>query len=88
MATAVKRHITFDPVLNQRAERRARQYGVNFPEYIRILVVNDTQPMIDHHIETLNDPELEESLEKALEDLKEGRIKEIKNVDDYIKKSM
>lgn len=85
MATPIKRHITFDPVLILRAERRARQYGVNFPEYIRLLIVNDTKPIVSPEVEMLNDPELEESLGKALDDVKAGRVKEIEDIDEYFK---
>lgn len=85
MATAVKRHITFDPVLIRKAERRAKQYGINFPEYIRHLIVNDIKSDESLHVEMLNDPELEESLGKALEDVRAGRVNEIKDVDEYIK---
>jgi hypothetical protein len=85
MATPIKRHITFDPVLILRAERRARQYGVNFPEYIRLLIVNDTKPIVSPEVEMLNDPELEKSLGRALEDMKSGRVKEIEDIDEYVK---
>ena len=85
MATSIKRHITFDPILMRRAERRARQYGVNFPEYIRLLIVNDTKPVSEEDIEYIDDPEINREIGKSLEEYAQGKYRTITNVDEYFK---
>lgn len=89
MATSIKRHITFDPVLMSRAERRARQYGVNFPEYIRMLIVNDTKPVSEEPMEYIDDPEINREIGKSLEEYAQGKYKTLKSpkeIDEYLSK--
>ena len=68
---SIQKLITFSPELYQLTLTRAKRFGLSFPEYIRILTVNDIKK------ETENipfvDAETEKGIGKSLEDLKKGR---------------
>jgi hypothetical protein len=54
------------------AERRIEELGVKFPEYVRHLILMDTQ-----NIQYLSDKQ-EKALLSSLRDVKEGRTKALK----------
>ncbi|MDE2024937.1 MAG: hypothetical protein KGJ07_00410 [Patescibacteria group bacterium] len=67
----IQKLITFSPQLYELIERNAKKIGVSFPEYIRILAVNDVRQASD----TIPyvDEETEERIGRSLKDIKNGK---------------
>ena len=81
----VRQTITFKENLYQRSLKRAEFVGLSYPEYLRNLVVNDLSLNGGYlnGVENLKGED-ETSFGEALEDVKKGRVRKIKNIKDYV----
>lgn len=64
----IQKLITFSPQLYQLVEKNAADLGISFPEYIRVLAVNDVKKMVEK-MSFVNE-EVEEQIAKSIEDIK------------------
>ncbi len=80
MAKPMKvKQIPFPEKLIERAEKRRKEMGIGFPEYIRHLVLNDVEkepPLTDQE---------EENIAMSLRDFAEGRYTVLKSKEDIRK---
>lgn len=74
------KQIKFSKILALKAEGNAKEKGLTFGEYIRHLVVNDT----DLPVERL-DQETEKNVIKSLNDYSKGRYNVLRNKDEIKK---
>lgn len=74
----VQKLITFSPQLYKFMEKKAKKIGVSFPEYIRVLAVNDIKDMIDENLPMVSENE-EKQIMQSLQDIKRGRYTIINN---------
>lgn len=65
--TRVQKLITFSPQLYQLVEKNAADLGVSFPEYIRVLAVNDVKKSAEKAVVS---EVIEKQVAKSLEDIK------------------
>lgn len=72
----VQKLITFSPQLHQLVELNAKKIGLSFPEYIRILAVNDVKKEVEK--ELMVSEASEQRIGKSLKDIKKGRFIEVK----------
>lgn len=73
------KQIPFPEKLIERAEKRRKEMGIGFPEYIRHLVLNDVEKEI-----TLTQEE-EEDMESSLRDYAQGKYTVLKSKEDIEK---
>ena len=66
----VQKLITFSPQLYELIERNAKKLGISFPEYIRVLAVNDVKKAVEEAMYL--DKETEEQVAKSLKDAQKG----------------
>ena len=67
----VQKLITFSPQLYQLVEKNAADLGISFPEYIRVLAVNDVKKSVEK-MTSIND-DIEEQVAKSFDDIKNKR---------------
>jgi len=76
MAKNIKKQLVFSKELLDLAEHKARKFGISFGEYLRLLIINDSEKGVDYEYHTT--PEEEDSIKKSLEDYAAGRYKILK----------
>lgn len=74
------KQIKFSKRLAQQAELKAKEIGVSFNEYVRHLVVNDTNGYVE-----VATPEMEKDINEALRDRAEGRYTVLRNKEEVKK---
>lgn len=82
----IQKLITFSPHLYELVEKKARNLGVSFTEYIRMLAVSDIKKQIEQL--SMVDEETEKQIGKSLQDLEMGRyttVRTKKELDAYLK---
>lgn len=80
---SVQKLITFPRGLYEKLMVKAEKSGVGFSDYVRYLSINYVESSSRDNVAFGS--EQESALENAMQDLKEGRYKDYKNVDDLIK---
>lgn len=81
---SIQKLITFSPELYSLVVTKAKRIGVSFPEYIRVLLVNDIKEEVEA-IEMV-DEETEKAIGQSLKDFKEGRyttLRSKKDIENY-----
>jgi hypothetical protein len=85
MNTTIAKQITFTKRIIAKAKRRMRDLGVNnFPDYVRYLVLRDTESVSD-----MVSIKEEREIKDSLEDVKKGsytRLKSQEDIDEFIEK--
>lgn len=79
MASAVKKHISFPPLLFSKASLRAQQMGVTFQDYVRHFIIQDTMDMKVPIVDYSQDKAFNSSLDEAFADIKAGNVTDINN---------
>lgn len=82
MGSTVKKHIGIPQELFALLCAKAQRFGVSAPEYIRHLIINDTQQMAEEKIEILENEELISSIGVGLEEAKKGKGKALRSKKD------
>jgi len=77
------KQISFSDKMLVHVEERIKDMGINFPEYIRYLVLADTKPIRDKIL--LVTAEEEASIEASMKDLQYGNFTTHKNKGDIRK---
>ena len=75
MIDRIQKLVTFSPQLYGRADKKAKQLGVPFAEYIRHLIIKDVEADITDY--PMVDPDTERQIGESLKALEEGRYVDI-----------
>ncbi len=67
----IQKLITFSPHLYELVEKKAKNLGVSFTEYIRMLAVSDIKKQVEEL--PMVDGETEKLIAQGMEDFKNGR---------------
>ena len=75
VANRVQKLVTFSPQLYFNADKKAKQFGVPFAEYLRHLIIKDVEEDIANL--PMVDAETNKRIGQSLKDFEEGRYIEI-----------
>ena len=76
----IQKLITFPKELYSLVMNKANRIGMTFPEYVRILVVNDLKGKLDSI--PMVSAKTEKNIENSFEALKQGQYTELKTIKD------
>lgn len=82
----VTKQVPLSKKILEMANARTDQVGMNFPEYVRMLIVQDYES--SEEVEYLT-PQEEKAVAEGMDDIKHGRyttLKTDKEIEDYFKK--
>ena len=82
----IQKLITFSPQLFESIEKKAKKLGISFPEYIRVLAVNDIKTIVENL--PLVDEETEKHIARSMQDVKQGKytvLKDDKDIENHFK---
>lgn len=81
---SVQKLITFSPQLYDLVEKKAKKLGLTFPEYIRLLAVNDIKNMVEDN--PFVDTKTEKHIAHSIKNINSGKytiLNSSKDIEDH-----